>query len=99
MDGVERLALDPEELLDRALGLRVAALADMDVGEVAGPVEEVARRPALVVVGAPELEARVQRTGCSMSRRGDRGADAASSPRTAGSRGSARETTRSPCSA
>jgi hypothetical protein len=60
MHGIERLALDPEELLDRALGLRVAALAEVDVGEVAGPVEEVARRPALVVVGAPELEARVQ---------------------------------------
>ena len=55
----ERLARGPQELLDRELGLGVGALAVVVLGQVPVAVPQVARRPALVVVGAPQLEADV----------------------------------------
>ena len=60
----ERLALDAEQLLDLALGLRVGALAVVAASSAPSRVPQVARRPALVAVEVPQLElARRSRPG------------------------------------
>ena len=52
---LERCPLDPEQLLDRQLGLLVAALAVVIVEQLAVLVEQVASRPAEVPVQVPDL--------------------------------------------
>jgi hypothetical protein len=53
---LQRRALDSQQLLDRALGLLVSALAEVVVEQPRAAVEQVPRRPALVLVLAPKLE-------------------------------------------
>jgi hypothetical protein len=52
-DGDE-LALDAEQLLDDTLGLLIATLAKVLVDDDAVGVDEVQRRPVMVVEGAPD---------------------------------------------
>ena len=52
-DGDE-LALDSEQLLDHALGLLVAPFAEVAVADDAVRVDEVERRPVVVVEGRPD---------------------------------------------
>src|SRR6185295_2370707 len=59
----DELALDAEQLLDRELGLVVGALAEVELVEAPGLVEEVARRPALVVVQRPQQAVAVDADG------------------------------------
>ena len=61
--GCERLALDAQQLLDRQLGLRVGALAVVVLEQARPAVEQVARRPALVLVVVPHLELGVEQHG------------------------------------
>ena len=72
--GATRLALDPEQLLDRELGLGVAALAEVEVEQPRGLVEEVARRPALVVVERPDAAVGVDADRVLDPQAADRGA-------------------------
>jgi hypothetical protein len=51
----DELALDAEQSLDRALRLLVASFAEVVVADDAVPVDEVERRPVVVVEGAPDL--------------------------------------------
>jgi len=55
------LALEPEQLLDDALGLLVASFAEVVVAEDAVAVGEVQRRPIAVGEGAPDLVVVVDR--------------------------------------
>jgi hypothetical protein len=50
-----------EERADRLLGLGVVALAEMEVADVTVPVDQVLRRPVLVVPGTPRRELVVER--------------------------------------
>ena len=59
-DGDE-LALDAEQPLDDALRLLVASFAEVLVADDAVPVDEVERRPVVVVEGAPDLVVVVDR--------------------------------------
>ena len=47
--------LDAEQLLDDALRLLVAPFAEVSVADDAVRVDEVERRPVMVVEGAPDL--------------------------------------------
>src|SRR5262249_47033996 len=52
---VDELALDAEQLLDRSLRLLVAAFTEVVVADDAFAVDEVERRPVMVVERAPDL--------------------------------------------
>jgi hypothetical protein len=54
LDG-DNLALDPEQLLDDALRFLVAPLAEVLAADDAVLVDDVERRPVVVVKGAPDL--------------------------------------------
>jgi hypothetical protein len=62
----DELALDAEEPLDGALGLLVASFADVVVTDDAVHVDEVPRRPVVVVEGAPNCVVVVDRDGLSI---------------------------------
>jgi hypothetical protein len=59
----DELALDAEQPLDGALGLLVASFADVVVTDDAVGVDEVQRRPVVVVEGAPDFVVVVDRDG------------------------------------
>src|SRR5437870_4801315 len=59
----QHVALDVQQLLDRALGVRVAALAVVVVEQHPVAVEQVARRPAGRLVHPPDGERGVQADG------------------------------------
>ena len=60
LDG-DQLALDAEQLLDHALGLLVPAFTEVVIADDAVAVDEVQRRPVVVVEGAPDLVVVVER--------------------------------------
>jgi hypothetical protein len=94
MEVGHRLALDAEQLLDRRLGLAVGALAEVDLEEPQVLVEQVAGRPARVLVDAPQLQVS-SATGWRMPSRSTAAATAASS-RPGANPGAWTEMTRSP---
>jgi hypothetical protein len=55
------LALDAEQLLDDALGLLVASFAEVLVADAPACVDEVERRPVVVVECAPDRVVAVER--------------------------------------
>jgi hypothetical protein len=59
----DELALDAKQPLDDALGLLVASFADVVVADDAVRVDEVQRRPVVVVEGAPACVVVVDRDG------------------------------------
>jgi hypothetical protein len=59
-DGDE-FALDPEQVLDHALRLLVAAFAEVLVADDPFPIAEVERRPVVVVEGPPDPVVVVER--------------------------------------
>ena len=61
-DGDE-LALNAEQTLDDALGFLVASFAEVVVADDAVRVDEVERRPVVVVEGGPDLVVVVCATG------------------------------------
>ena len=62
LDGDE-LALDADQRLDHALGLLVAALAEVMVSDQAVAIDEIERRPVMVAESAPDRIVAVHRDG------------------------------------
>ena len=72
----DEVALDSEQLLDHALRLLVAALAELLIANDALLVDEVERRPVVVIERAPDLIVVVDRDRVVDSSRFDRRPDA-----------------------